>query len=814
MIVHNLADVEDGTCAVRYDRTLPKSLCFGEGIVIIGTMFCRRQTNLNAPTLAGLALGCFAAIAFSQGSPDQLNRNIEDLSRKEITTRVRAAQSIGNYGKDALPAMQILVKRLDADYEVWQVKEACAQSLGKIGPVAKEALPSLRAAMESRHSEVVVAAAWAVGEILRGSDTTKDLADNVAALLQKATSSEEVRKVAKASVAEMGPKCGPILLEFLTKNPDPTQARFAAQILADSIHLSLDDVVAYRRLLANPDAEVKTRFAAAVTKVAQECASAGATCLAQLPKIKQLELTEPIDPTLRQYEDGIKMCESYLNLIASRDGASVILRYGLRFAIPAELFLLAMIVGLVWLLFSGARKSGALRRTNKEAQEQIVSIQGEKRNLEERITDLNERIDEISDRKAAVEHNETARAVLQRFVPMPRFEDRSGFQIASSSKNSSDVSGDFHNWSTRTDGSLSVYLVDVEGSGIDAAIQATHAAKVLERILTRGDLKESPTQLLADADRAMQRELGPQNIAVTMNLLEIHPDQIRLASAGMPAPLLFRHLQAQPQQLLAAGVYVGAGYSRFRILPRSVDANVTEGDLLILFSDGVLEARNESGKIFGRNGIETAVARVRQADPKAIADAILLAAAEHAGTDLPADDQTVVVVRFGVQTPVGTGAETLVTMRLDKKEAEFTIINAANTAEVCYSELRPKITDWVPSDRLDQPNRIWCAVWDGLTDAVSHGSYRGDIIYLRLWKDSEGVVVELEQPMEWREWDRYLGIARKENLSVGYPKSSNDVGGTATLLRLSDSITGSMQGRLLSLSFRYRPTGAERDEKL
>ena len=177
------------------------------------------------------------------------------------------------------------------------------------------------------------------------------------------------------------------------------------------------------------------------------------------------------------------------------------------------------------------------------------------------------------------------------------------------------------------------------------------------------------------------------------------------------------------------------------------------------------------------------------------------------GSSFRPDDQTVVVVRFGKRTPAGTGAETLVTVHLGDEAAEFTLVNAANAAEVCDSELRTKITEWLPSRQLERPNRIWCAVWDGLTDAISHGSYRGAIIYIRLQKTATGIDLELEQPVEWRDWDRYLGTERKASLSDlsngGYPQSLNDVGGTATLLRLADSVTCSRQGRLLTMSFRY-----------
>jgi len=59
------------------------------------------------------------------------------------------------------------------------------------------------------------------------------------------------------------------------------------------------------------------------------------------------------------------------------------------------------------------------------------------------------------------------------------------------------------------------------------------------------------------------------------------------------------------------------------------EVSVGVGDLLILFSDGVLEARDNSGKIFGRGGIESAVARVRDQAPESVATEILEAAARH-----------------------------------------------------------------------------------------------------------------------------------------------------------------------------------------
>jgi hypothetical protein len=386
---------------------------------------------------------------------------------------------------------------------------------------------------------------------------------------------------------------------------------------------------------------------------------------------------------------------------------------------------------------------------------------------------------------------------------MPEREDRPEFHIAAAFKDAGDVSGDFYSWFNRTDGSVCIYLVDVEGSGIDAAIQATHAANVLERTLTRGEVQK-PEALLDSADQAMLKELSHPNIVVAMNLVEVYPKDIRLANAGMPAPLLFRYGQAQPQELQAAGAYVGAGYSRFQAQPRFAATSVGEGDLLVLFSDGVIEAHHQN-RIFGRTGIESAVARVHDQDPGIIAKAILSAAAEFIGNRPPRDDQTVVVVRFGQFAPIRAGARTLQVISSDAEEAEINLINAVDTPEVSDGELQSLVRSWLRPFPEDAVGRIWCAVWEVVMNAVKHGSYRGEVISLKLKITKGGVVIDVEQPREWRNWDEHLGSARRDSLSTGAPVLDTDLGGTATLLKLSDAVTASLQGRLLTLLFRIAP---------
>ena len=73
---------------------------------------------------------------------------------------------------------------------------------------------------------------------------------------------------------------------------------------------------------------------------------------------------------------------------------------------------------------------------------------------------------------------------------------------------------------------------------------------------------------------------------------------------------------------------------------------------MVMASDGILEARDKQGRLFGYNGLRSAVAAHRKAPPDSIADAVLNAVTAHSGgmkgraPDDLADDQTLVVVKM------------------------------------------------------------------------------------------------------------------------------------------------------------------------
>ena len=76
-----------------------------------------------------------------------------------------------------------------------------------------------------------------------------------------------------------------------------------------------------------------------------------------------------------------------------------------------------------------------------------------------------------------------------------------------------------------------------------------------------------------------------------------------------------------------------------------------QGDLLVLYSDGVVEAANSKGEEFGEHRLIAAIESDLHAQPSEIRDRILRAVREFTGTDVLADDQTLLAIRYTALRP-------------------------------------------------------------------------------------------------------------------------------------------------------------------
>jgi serine phosphatase RsbU (regulator of sigma subunit) len=118
---------------------------------------------------------------------------------------------------------------------------------------------------------------------------------------------------------------------------------------------------------------------------------------------------------------------------------------------------------------------------------------------------------------------------------------------------------------------------------------------------------------------------------------------LHYVNCGHCAPLLFRCGGRSVSRLDNGGPVLG-------LLPRARFEQGVErlerGDVLVLYSDGVIEAANSSGEEFGEHRLIAAVESGLDGEPAEIRDRILRSMREFTGSDILADDQTLLAIRY------------------------------------------------------------------------------------------------------------------------------------------------------------------------
>ena len=198
--------------------------------------------------------------------------------------------------------------------------------------------------------------------------------------------------------------------------------------------------------------------------------------------------------------------------------------------------------------------------------------------------------------------------------------------------------GDF--WFTRrTDDRLWFALGDVAGKGLPAALVMAMIQEELEqRINSCARAGCDPTTTMQRL-HAFLRPLLPRNRFATVAMGWLRDDGLlTLVNGGHCPPLVLRR-DGSIESIGSTGPLVG-------ILPQSrwesTTLSLDDGDRLLLYSDGVLEATSPDGKEFGQHGIEHALPRP-PASPRRVATAIVDAVRRHANGARD-DDVTVLVL--------------------------------------------------------------------------------------------------------------------------------------------------------------------------
>jgi len=243
---------------------------------------------------------------------------------------------------------------------------------------------------------------------------------------------------------------------------------------------------------------------------------------------------------------------------------------------------------------------------------------------------------------------EVAERVQRDLLPQAHGE-RGGFDLAADYTPAAYIGGDFYDAFT-AQGKAAFVLGDVCGKGVPAALLmgVIHGAV---RASSWAGSAEAHQTATARINRLLCERSATERFS---SLFWAYFDQasLRYINAGHFAPLVVRngHVTRLDAGGPLLGLLPGARYEQGAVA-------FQPGDLLVLFSDGVIEARNEAGEEFGDERLVRAVLAHQEGTAGEIRDRLLAEVRAFSGRGIPEDDRTLVVVR---QTATATMRPTLV----------------------------------------------------------------------------------------------------------------------------------------------------------
>jgi serine phosphatase RsbU (regulator of sigma subunit) len=245
----------------------------------------------------------------------------------------------------------------------------------------------------------------------------------------------------------------------------------------------------------------------------------------------------------------------------------------------------------------------------------------------------------LAERQRLERELEIAREVQQQLFPRD-LPAHAGLRCAGACHPALEVGGDYYDVLPLGPSRVALALGDVSGKGIAAALLM---ARLQALVRSHAALHvEDPPAVIAAVNRMMlDGSNGARYATLFYGVYDGEDLTLRYVNAGHNPPLLLRaggDLETLGIGGPVVGLLPGADYEAGRI-------RLEPGDTLVMFSDGITEADDASGDMFGDERLLGLLGGARGAGPVEIRDALLAAVERHVAGGEVRDDRTVLVAR-------------------------------------------------------------------------------------------------------------------------------------------------------------------------
>ena len=245
---------------------------------------------------------------------------------------------------------------------------------------------------------------------------------------------------------------------------------------------------------------------------------------------------------------------------------------------------------------------------------------------------------EVADRLSLKNDLEIAREIQQAMLPGGLYS-APGVETVGISRPANTVGGDFYDILPLSDGRLVVTVGDVAGKGSPAALLM---ALLLAMLRTLVDEKLEPAELVTRLNVQVCRH-APASRFITLFYAVYDPrtGDMTYVSAGHTPPLLLRaggRWERLSDGGIALGMFEHSTYATGHL-------TIQPDELVAVYSDGVTEAENASGRPYDESGLESTLAANSGLALASLGAAVVRAVEQHSVDTRLADDLTILLLR-------------------------------------------------------------------------------------------------------------------------------------------------------------------------
>ncbi len=262
-------------------------------------------------------------------------------------------------------------------------------------------------------------------------------------------------------------------------------------------------------------------------------------------------------------------------------------------------------------------------------------------------------LQQLSDAHARIKEDLALAARIQRARLPKSPPDVEGIEFSWIFDSCDEVAGDMFNFLMLDDNHLAMYILDVSGHGVPAALlsmtlsraltSATDGSGVLMRKSKEGFRPASPSEVAASMNERFPMNLDTnQYFTMLYGVLNITSRELTYCRCGHPPPILVSGEQVRELDSFcdpAVGILPDVDFHEETI-------HLTEKDRFVMFTDGLDEATSEAGEEFGFERIKEQLAKSRDASLSDAIQSLQVGAKEFSQKDVQGDDITIVAIEI------------------------------------------------------------------------------------------------------------------------------------------------------------------------